>query len=83
MHFLCPRILGRVRRLLFLVSTIIFVDALLFTALTPLIPEYAEEFHLSKAGAGLLVGAYGAGALLVIDARVVMSCRSLFAQIGS
>lgn len=52
------------RRLLFLVSTIIFVDALLFTALTPLIPEYAEEFHLSKAGAGLLVGAYGAGALL-------------------
>ena len=26
---------------------------------------------------------YGAGALLVIDARVVMSCRSLFAQIGS
>jgi len=52
------------RRLLLLVSAIIFVDALLFTTLTPLIPAYAEEFHLSKAGAGLLVGAYGAGALL-------------------
>ena len=52
------------RRLLLLVSAIIFVDALLFTALTPLVPKYAEEFHLSKAGAGLLVGAYGAGALL-------------------
>ena len=51
------------RRLLFLVSAIIFVDALLFTALTPLIPGYADEFALSKAGAGLLVGAYGAGAL--------------------
>ena len=52
------------RRLLALVSAIIFVDALLFTALTPLVPAYAEEFDLSKTGAGLLVGAYGAGALL-------------------
>jgi MFS family permease len=52
------------RRLLFLVSTIIFVDALLFSALTPLVPKYADEFDLSKAGAGLLVGAYGAGAVL-------------------
>src|SRR5262245_23849367 len=52
------------RRLLFLVSTIIFVDALLFTALTPLVPAYVDEFGLSKAGAGLLVGAYGAGAVL-------------------
>jgi MFS family permease len=52
------------RRLLLLVSAIIFVDALLFTALTPLVPKYAEEFDLSKAGAGLLVGAFGAGALL-------------------
>ena len=64
MHFLCPRILAIVGRLLFLVSAIIFVDALLFTALTPLVPAYAEEFGLSKAGAGLLVGAFGAGALL-------------------
>jgi MFS family permease len=62
--FLCARILARVRRLLVLVSSIIFVDALLFTALTPLVPAYADEYNLSKAGAGLLVGAYGAGALL-------------------
>jgi len=54
---------GRVRRLLALVSSIIFVDALLFTTLTPLVPGYAEDFDLSKTGAGLLVGAYGAGAL--------------------
>jgi len=56
--------LGAVRRLLALVSAIIFVDAMLFTALTPLVPGYAEEFDLSKTGAGLLVGAFGAGALL-------------------
>ena len=51
------------RRLLALVSAIIFVDALLFTALTPLVPKYVDDFDLSKVGAGLLVGAYGAGAI--------------------
>jgi MFS family permease len=53
-----------VRNLLALVSTIIFVDVMLFTALTPLIPGYAEEFDLSKTGAGILVGAFGAGAII-------------------
>ncbi len=53
-----------VRRLLVLVSAVIFVDAMLFTALTPLVPDYADEFDLSKTGAGLLLGAFGAGALL-------------------
>ncbi|MCP9485846.1 MAG: MFS transporter [Gaiellaceae bacterium MAG52_C11] len=52
------------RRLLVLVSSIVFVDAMLFGALAPLVPGYANEFGLSKAGAGLLVGAFGAGALL-------------------
>jgi MFS family permease len=50
-------------RLVAFVSAIIFVDALLFSVLTPLVPDFADEFGLSKAGAGLLVGAYGAGAL--------------------
>jgi MFS family permease len=52
------------RRLLVLVTSIIFVDALLFTALTPLVPEYADRFGLSRLGAGILVGAFGAGAVL-------------------
>lgn len=51
------------RRLLVLVSSIVLVDAMLFGALAPLVPGYAEEFGLGKAGAGLLVGAFGAGAL--------------------
>jgi MFS family permease len=53
-----------VRRLLVLVSTVVFVDAMLFGALAPLVPGYADEFGLSKTGAGLLVGSFGAGALL-------------------
>jgi MFS family permease len=53
-----------VRRLLVLVSVVVFVDAMLFGALAPLVPGYADEFGLSKTGAGLLVAAFGAGALL-------------------
>jgi len=49
--------------LLLLVSTIVLVDAMLFGCLAPLIPGYADEFGLSKTGAGLLVGSFGAGAL--------------------
>ena len=52
------------RPLLVLVCVVVFVDAMLFGALAPLIPGYAEEFGLSKTGAGLLVGSFGAGALL-------------------
>jgi MFS family permease len=53
-----------VRRLLLLVSAIVFVDAMLFGALTPLVPGYARELDLTKTGAGLLVASFGAGALL-------------------
>jgi MFS family permease len=52
------------RKLLILVCVVVFVDAMLFGALAPLVPGYAEEFGLSKTGAGLLVGSFGAGALL-------------------
>ena len=52
------------RRLLVLVSVVIFVDAMLFGVLTPLIPGYADAFGLSKLGSGFLVAAFGAGALV-------------------
>ncbi len=52
------------RRLLVLVCTIVFVDAMLFGAIVALVPGYADEFGLSKTGAGLLSAAFGAGALL-------------------
>jgi len=52
------------RRLLILVSALVLVDAMLYSALTPLLPHFAHELHLSKAGAGALVAAYAAGALI-------------------
>jgi MFS family permease len=53
-----------VRRLLFLVGAIVFVDTMFFTALTPLLPHYKDEYDLSKLGAGVLQAAYPAGVLL-------------------
>jgi MFS family permease len=52
------------RRLLLLVCGLVWVDTLLYSALTPLLPHFVHQFHLSKAGAGVLVAAYAAGALV-------------------
>jgi MFS family permease len=52
------------RRLLILVSVLVLVDTMLYAALTPLLAHFVREFHLAKASAGVLVGAYAAGALI-------------------
>jgi len=52
------------RRLLLLVCGLVWVDTMLYAALTPLLPHFVHQFHLSKAGAGVLVAAYAAGALV-------------------
>jgi MFS family permease len=52
------------RRLLLLVCALVWVDTMLYAALTPLLPHFVHQFHLSKAGAGVLVAAYAAGALV-------------------
>jgi MFS family permease len=52
------------RRLLLLVAVLVFVDTMLFAALTPLLPHFADELGLSKTRAGALVAAYAAGALV-------------------
>ncbi len=52
------------RRLVGLVSALVFVDTMLFAALTPLLGHFEQELHLSTATAGILVAAYAAGALI-------------------
>jgi MFS family permease len=52
------------RRLLLLVCALVAVDTMLYAALTPLLPHFTHDLHLSKAGAGALVAAYAAGALV-------------------
>jgi MFS family permease len=49
-----------VRRLLLLVAVLVFVDTMLYAALTPLLPHLVHD----KGRAGILVAAYAAGALI-------------------
>jgi MFS family permease len=53
-----------VRRIVALTGSIVFLDAMLFGAIIPLLPHFADTYELSKLEAGALLGAYGAGALL-------------------
>src|SRR4029078_1270945 len=52
------------RRLLLLVCALVAVDTMLYAALTPLLPHFTDHLHRWKAGAGVLVAAYAAGALV-------------------
>jgi MFS family permease len=49
------------RRLFLLVAAVVLVDTMFFAAVAPLLPEYSDEFDLSKTGAGILAAAYPAG----------------------
>jgi MFS family permease len=49
------------RRLFLLVAAVVLVDTMFFAAVAPLLPHYADEFDLSKTGAGILSAAYPAG----------------------
>jgi len=49
------------RRLFLLVAAVVLVDTMFFAAVAPLLPHYADEFELSKTGAGILAAAYPAG----------------------
>jgi MFS family permease len=51
-------------RLLGFVCAIVLADTIFFSALTPLLPHYTRAAGLSKAAAGVLVGAYPAGTLV-------------------
>ena len=49
------------RRLFWLVATVVLVDTMFFAAVSPLLPQYVDQFDLSKTGAGVLTAAYPAG----------------------
>jgi MFS family permease len=51
------------RRLLALVSAVVFFESAFYAVITPLLPELAAQYGLSKAQAGILTASYGAGTL--------------------
>ena len=53
-----------VPRLVLILSAVIVVDTMFYTALAPLLPHFASQYGLSKGGAGVLSGIYAAGVLV-------------------
>jgi predicted MFS family arabinose efflux permease len=53
-----------VGRVVALVSAVVLVDVCFYSAITPLLPSYVADLHLSTSQAGLLSGAYAVGTLL-------------------
>jgi MFS family permease len=51
------------RRLVLLVSAVVFVDTMFYAVVAPLLPSLAHDLHLSKLSAGLLTASYAAGTL--------------------
>lgn len=53
------------RRLLFLSCAVVFLDVTFFSVLTPLLPSYKSDHHLSEGAIGVLAGAFAAGSLVM------------------
>jgi MFS family permease len=53
-----------IRTALPLVSAIVLLDVLFYSAIAPMLPTYVASFHLSTAEAGLLSGSYALGILI-------------------
>lgn len=66
------------RRLLFLACAVVFLDVTFFSVLTPLLPSYEADHHLSEGSAGVLAGSFAAGALVF-----AIPAGWLVAKIGS
>ncbi|MDX6583917.1 MAG: hypothetical protein QOI10_3101 [Solirubrobacterales bacterium] len=66
------------RRLFVLVAAVIMLDTMFYAAITPLLPDYASDYGLSKTAAGMLTASYAAGTLLA-----ALPSGFLAARIGS
>jgi MFS family permease len=52
------------RRLFILVSSVVLIEVMFYSVLSPLLPYYVHHLHESKAAAGILTASYAIGALL-------------------
>jgi MFS family permease len=66
---------GIAQPVLFAACAVAFVEAVLFTALSPLLPDFVERFSISKTGAGILAAAYPLGALLAAIPSIYVARR--------
>jgi MFS family permease len=52
------------RRLVLVVSAVVFVDTMFYAVIAPLLPKLAHELHLTKLSAGVMTASYPVGTLL-------------------
>lgn len=55
---------ARERRLVLVISAVVFLDTMFYAVIAPLLPGLVHELHMSKASAGLMTAAYPIGTLL-------------------
>jgi MFS family permease len=67
--------LGANRRLLAFISIALIVDTAAYAAITPLLPHFTREYHLSKAAAGVLTAAYAFGNLVLAIPAGALAAR--------
>jgi MFS transporter, DHA1 family, solute carrier family 18 (vesicular amine transporter), member 1/2 len=65
------------RRITLGVGLAMFVDAALYLAVLPLLPHYADRFHLSTPGVGIVLASYPAASPLI-----ALACIPLAPRIG-
>jgi DHA1 family solute carrier family 18 vesicular amine transporter 1/2 len=66
------------RRITLAVGVSMFVDASLYLAVIPLLPDYAERFHLSSVQAGVVIAAYPVSVPIVS-----IGCIALVPRLGA
>ena len=59
-----PTLTAVERRLVLLVSAVVFVDTVFYAVIAPLLPSLAHELHLSKLSAGVMTASYPVGTLV-------------------
>lgn len=52
------------RRLVLVISAVVFVDTMFYAVIAPLLPTLARELHLSKLSAGVMTASYPVGTLV-------------------
>jgi predicted MFS family arabinose efflux permease len=64
------------RRLVWTVGAVVFVDTMFYAVIAPLLPQLSHELHLSKLSAGVLTACYPLGTLLASIPGGVLAVRA-------